>query len=71
MEFLKRLKMKFLSRFVIEQVSEQWLQAQIYSEGIQGWLDGPRWKFPKELKAGRRLVQIGTRIKMRKTNANK
>lgn len=50
MEFLKRLKKMFTQKLSYEVVSEQWLKQNIYSEGTKGWLDAPRWKFPKELK---------------------
>jgi hypothetical protein len=58
MELLKHLNQWFSRKLSIEAVSERWLRENLYSEGTQGWLDGPNWKFPKEIANEKKLTRI-------------
>jgi len=37
-------------KFKVKSMSEKWLTNYYYEETKIGWLDGPIWRLPKELK---------------------
>ena len=37
-------------KFKVKPMTEKWLTNYCYEETKEGWLDGPVWRFPKELK---------------------